>query len=51
MVLTYAEPSSGRGKAAPDADVVEARFIELVPGERVVHAVTFDSSDPATPVR
>jgi uncharacterized protein YndB with AHSA1/START domain len=45
MVLTYAEPSSGRGKTTPGADIVEARFVELVPGERVVQMVTFDSAD------
>ena len=47
MVLTYADASSGSGKATADSDVVEARFVGIVPGERVVHAVDFVSDDPA----
>lgn len=46
MVLTYAEPSSPRGKATPLADIVEARFLEIVPGARVVQAVDFVSDEP-----
>ena len=47
MVLTYADPSVSRGKATPGSDVVEARFVDLVPGVRVVQAVDFVSDDPA----
>ncbi|MBN2623476.1 MAG: SRPBCC family protein, partial [Acidimicrobiales bacterium] len=47
MVLTYTDPSASGGKSTPDADVVEGRFIELVPGVRVVQAVDFVSDDPA----
>jgi uncharacterized protein YndB with AHSA1/START domain len=47
LVLTYADASASRGKAAADTDVVESRFIELVPGVRVVQAVEFVSDDPA----
>jgi uncharacterized protein YndB with AHSA1/START domain len=46
LVLTYADASASRGKATADTDVVESRFIELVPGERVVQAVDFVSDDP-----
>lgn len=46
MVLTYADPSSARGKATADSDVVEARFIEIVRDSRVVQAVDFVSDDP-----
>lgn len=35
------------GKASADEDVVEGRFVELVPDQRVVEAVEFESSDPA----
>jgi hypothetical protein len=35
------------GKAAADSDIVESRFIDLVPGVRVVQAVQFVSDDPA----
>jgi uncharacterized protein YndB with AHSA1/START domain len=47
MVLTYADASTTSGKTAADSDVVEARFIDIVPGERVVQAVDFVSDDPA----
>jgi uncharacterized protein YndB with AHSA1/START domain len=40
LVLTYADPSSGRGKATADSDIVDARFLDLVPGERVVRPWT-----------
>jgi uncharacterized protein YndB with AHSA1/START domain len=45
LVLTYPAGASGSGKATPDSDIVEARFIELVPGVRVVQAVDFVSDD------
>ncbi|HET7523752.1 MAG TPA: SRPBCC domain-containing protein, partial [Acidimicrobiales bacterium] len=36
-----------RGKSTPDSDVVEARFVEIVPGRRVAYSVDFVSEDPA----
>ena len=47
LVLTYADPSGAPGKAAPVSDVVEARFVDIVPDHRVVQAVDFVSDDPA----
>jgi uncharacterized protein YndB with AHSA1/START domain len=47
MVLTYADASGAPGKATADSDIVEARFIDIVPGQRVVQAVDFISDDPA----
>jgi uncharacterized protein YndB with AHSA1/START domain len=47
MVLTFADASAGRGKASADSDIVDSRFVDLVPGERVVQAVDFVSDDPA----
>jgi uncharacterized protein YndB with AHSA1/START domain len=48
LVLTYAGASStARGKATADSDIVEARFVDVVPGVRVVQAVDFVSDDPA----
>ena len=47
MVLTYTDASGSPGKATADSDVVDIRFIELVPDVRVVHSVDFDSDDPA----
>ena len=47
LVLTYADVSTARGKSTANSDIVEARFVELVPGVRLVHAVDFVSDDPA----
>lgn len=47
LVLTYVDGSSGSGKSTPTSDVVEARFIDVVPELRVVQAVDFVSDDPA----
>src|SRR3954451_18428253 len=46
MVLTYADASTAPGKATADSDVVEARFVDMVPGVKVVQAVDFVSDDP-----
>ncbi len=47
LVLTYADASAARGKSAADSDVVDARFVEIVPGVRVVQQIEFVSEDPA----
>jgi uncharacterized protein YndB with AHSA1/START domain len=47
MVLTYSDASGAPGKATADSDIVEARIVDIVPGERMVHAVDFVSDDPA----
>jgi uncharacterized protein YndB with AHSA1/START domain len=47
LILTYADASSSPGKATPGSDVVEARFVDIVPGVRVVQAVEFVSDDPS----
>lgn len=47
MVLTYQDPSGASGKATATDDVVEARFVDIEDGVRVVHAVDFVSDDPA----
>ena len=47
MVLTHADAAGAPGKTTPGSDVVEARFLDLVPGVRVVQAVDFVSDDPA----
>lgn len=43
MVLTF---SAAIGKSSPNSDVVEGRFLELVPGVRIVQAVEFASDRP-----
>ena len=47
LILTYADASNGHGKASPQSDVVEGRFVDIKPGVRVVQAVDFVSDDPA----
>jgi len=47
LVLTYTDAATASGKATPDSDIVEARFVALVPEIRVVQAVDFASDDPA----
>src|SRR5690606_29367860 len=46
LVLTYLDPTSAPGKSSADSDVVEVRYVEIVPGDRVVQAVDFVSDDP-----
>jgi uncharacterized protein YndB with AHSA1/START domain len=47
MVLTHPDASGALGKTTADSDIVEARFVDIVPGERVIQAVDFVSDDPA----
>jgi uncharacterized protein YndB with AHSA1/START domain len=47
LVLTYDDASTTSGKATADSDITEARFVEIVPGVRVVQAVNFVADDPA----
>jgi uncharacterized protein YndB with AHSA1/START domain len=47
LVLTYDDPSAATGKADSDSDIVEARFVDICGGARVVQAVDFVSDDPA----
>lgn len=47
LILTYADPTNAGAKSSADSDIVEARFVEVVPDDRVVQAVDFVSDDPA----
>jgi len=47
MRLTYAEAPETGGKSSADSDVVDVRFVEIVPDERVVQAADFESDDPS----
>ena len=47
LVLTYADPSDAKGKTSAGSDIVEARYVDIVPGDRVVQTVDFVSDDPA----
>ena len=46
LILSYEDDSGSRGKTSGQSDVVEARFIDIVPGVRVVQAIDFVSDDP-----
>ena len=47
MSFIHADDSVGRGKTTAKADTFHGRFAELVPGERIVEVVEFESDDPA----
>ncbi len=47
LVLTYEDASGAPGKSTAESDVVEARYVDVVPDVRVVQAVDFVSDDPA----
>lgn len=44
LLLSHNDGSPGK---TPDGDLVEARFVELTPGMRVVQAIEFDADDPS----
>lgn len=47
MSLTYQEPEhSPGGKTSEDTDTFHGRFIELVPSEKIVEVIAFESQDP-----
>lgn len=47
MSLTYRASKRGPvGKTSPDTDSFTGRFVELVPDEKIVEIVTFESDDP-----
>lgn len=48
MALTYhGKDHPNAGKTSDDTDVVQGRFVELIPNERIVQLVNFESEDPA----
>ncbi len=47
MAFIYEDADAGEGNSSADADILEGRFIELVPEEKIVEAVTFESEDPS----
>jgi uncharacterized protein YndB with AHSA1/START domain len=47
LVLTYLDPTGTRGKSSAGSDIVEARYVDIVPNDRVVQAVDFVADDPA----
>lgn len=47
LVLTYTDASRSPGKATADSDIVEARYVDIIPDVRVVQEVDFVSEEPA----
>jgi uncharacterized protein YndB with AHSA1/START domain len=47
LVLTYGDASDAPGKTSADEDVSEVRIARIVPGERIVQDIDFESDDPA----
>ena len=48
MTLSYEQPGEkSRGKTTPQSDSVRGRFLELLPSQRIVQLVEFDSDDPS----
>jgi uncharacterized protein YndB with AHSA1/START domain len=47
MILTYVDAPASGAKTTRDSDVVDARFIEIAPDERVVQAIDFTSDAPS----
>jgi uncharacterized protein YndB with AHSA1/START domain len=47
LVMSYGDVAGAPGKTTSNADVVEARFVEITRDVRVVQAVDFLSDDPA----
>ena len=47
LVLTYDDPTGALGKTSADSDIVEVRIAQLVPGERILQEIDFESDDPA----
>jgi uncharacterized protein YndB with AHSA1/START domain len=46
MALTYEGEDHGPGKSDEDRDLVEVRFLKLVPERLILQAADFESDDP-----
>jgi uncharacterized protein YndB with AHSA1/START domain len=47
MSLTYQNPDEAqRGKTSGDTDTYHGRFVKLVPDEKIVEAIEFESNEP-----
>lgn len=48
MSLVYEKPEdSQRGKTTGDTDTFQGRFAKLIPDEKIVEVIEFESQDPA----
>jgi uncharacterized protein YndB with AHSA1/START domain len=46
ITLTYDDPDSTAGKSADNHDTYKGRFVELVPNEKIVQTITFETKNP-----
>ena len=46
MSLTYRDAARSSGKTTADTDSFSGRFVELVPNEKIVEAINFETEDP-----
>jgi uncharacterized protein YndB with AHSA1/START domain len=46
LVLTYRNPVASQAKSSADSDIVDVRYLDIVPNDRVVQAVDFVAEDP-----
>jgi uncharacterized protein YndB with AHSA1/START domain len=46
LVLTNTDPTAAAGKSTGESDVVDVRFLDVVPDDRVVQAVEFVADAP-----
>lgn len=46
MAFIYPEASPENGKGGSGEDIFEGNFVDLLPDERIVEAVTFETDDP-----
>jgi len=46
MSLTYCDPARAAGKTTDNTDSFTGRFVELVPNEKIVEAIHFETDDP-----
>ena len=47
LVLTYDDAVGAPGKTSADSDASEVRIVRIVPGERIIQEVDFETEDPA----
>ncbi|MBS0278216.1 MAG: SRPBCC family protein [Proteobacteria bacterium] len=46
MSLTYRDPARPAGKTTDDTDSFTGRFVTLIPNEKIVEAINFETDDP-----
>ncbi|UZK64935.1 SRPBCC family protein [Sphingomonas sp. M1-B02] len=47
MALTYQDEAHAPGKTSDDGDVVEVRYLALVPNVKIIQSAEFEAEDPA----